>query len=527
LFSSGTTLLIFFLHLIKQLLPYKKKTIILILIASLVRCIIAGSIQLGNDEVYYRMYAQYLQWNYFDHPPMVAWLIRISTANLFFDTEFFIRFGAIASAAITSWLLYLSGKKLYNDHAGFLAAAIYTATIYGSIIAGTFILPDAPQMVCWTSGLYLLIHITSADEINAIKKTKLLLFGVVCGIGMLCKIHTVFLWVGFLLYVVLYKREWLKQPVLYYSGIITILFFYPVIQWNIDNHFITYRFHSNRVNVAGSGLDLNSFARFFAGQVFYYNPVIFIFIIIATIAAIKKKLPVLNSQKRILLCCNLPLILIATTISLFKNVLPHWTGPAYSGLILFAAVYFVQRKEKKMLPAPVLVANLLLAAIVIAGIITIHFLPGTLGKKEKTIFGEDDFTLDMYGWREIKKSFEDIVTTDINTGRMKTNAAIVSNKWFPAAHTDFYIARPLQKSLIAISDTNDIHQYAWINKQRKKLQPGDDAYCIIPSNYNADVKTIYSPYFAEIIAPEIIEQKRNGSLCRNFYIWRLKHFIAK
>ena len=133
---------------------YKKKTLLLIIIATIVRCITAGSIDLGNDEVYYRMYAQYLQWNYFDHPPVVGWLIRFTTANLYFSHEFFIRPGAIASAAITTWFIFLSGSKLNNAFTGYLAAIIYTATLYGSIIAGTFILPDSPQMVCWAGGIY-------------------------------------------------------------------------------------------------------------------------------------------------------------------------------------------------------------------------------------------------------------------------------------------------------------------------------------------------------------------------------------
>jgi hypothetical protein len=101
-------------------LNYKKKTLLLIAFATLLRCITAGCIELGNDEVYYRMYAQQLQWNYFDHPPMVGWLIRFTTFNLFFDGEIFIRLAAIIAAALTSWLFFLSGKKLGNDYTGFI-----------------------------------------------------------------------------------------------------------------------------------------------------------------------------------------------------------------------------------------------------------------------------------------------------------------------------------------------------------------------------------------------------------------------
>lgn len=504
---------------------YKKKTLLLIAFATLLRCITAGCIELGNDEVYYRMYAQHLQWNYFDHPPMVGWLIRFTTANLFFDNEFFIRLGAILSAAVTTWLLFLSGKKLNNPYTGFLAATIYTATIYGSIIAGTFILPDSPQMVCWATGLYLLIDIARNTDVNRIKKKKVVLFGAMMGLGMLCKIHTSFLWLGFLLYILLYNRQWLRQPALYLSGIITLLFFYPVIQWNIDNHFVTYLYHSNRVNVSKGGIDFTSFLTFAAGQLFYYNPVIFICIIIATVAAIKNKLPVLSFKKRILLLCSLPLIITATIISLFKNVLPHWTGPAYSSLILLTACYFAKQKgDKKIMPRPILFANTLLTVIIISGIMLVNFLPGTLGKKDKQLYGEGDFTLDMYGWKSLKSGFSKIIEADIKNGLMMPGPAIISNKWFPAAHTDFYVAMPLKKDFIAIGDTNEIHQYAWINTQRKKLQPGDDAYCIVPSNYNTDVQASFGENFTTILPPQVIEQKRNGSVCRYFYIWRLQHF---
>jgi hypothetical protein len=110
---------------------------------------------------------------------------------------------------------------------------------------------------------------------------------------------------------------------------------------------------------------------------------------------------------------------------------------------------------------------------------------------------------------------------------MKKESLFISNKWFPAAHIDYYIAIPLQKELVAIGDTNDIHQYAWINSERKKLQPGDDAYCIVPSNNAFDVKAMYAPYFETILQPQIIEQQRGGMVCRYFYLWRLKNYSKK
>lgn len=518
---------------------YKNKTLLLIFIATVLRCITACCIELGNDEVYYRMYAQYLQWNYFDHPPMVGWLIRFTTANLFFDNEFFIRLGAIISAAITTWFIFLCGKRLNNEYSGFLAAVIYTASIYGNIIAGTFILPDSPQMICWSAGLYLLITIHRYNHINRTKKRDLLLFGVVTGIGMLCKIHTAFLWIGLLLYIIRHNRQWLKEPALYISGFISIALFYPVIKWNIDNHFITYLYHSKRVTVTNSGIDFNSFFTFTGGQVFYTNPIIFVLIIMGTVGAFKNNLPVSVSQKRILLYCSLPLIIVATAISLFKNTLPHWTGPAYSGLILLTACYISKpayragTQKLKSVVAKRIMPNSLLAAcvfqllVITAGILLVNLMPGTIGKKENKYRGEGDFTLDMYGWKNLKTQFKKIVESDIQSGAMKKDAFIICNKWFPASHINYYVAMPLQKELVAIGDTNDIHQYAWINNERSKLKAGDDAYCIVPSNNYFNPQELYAGFFTAILPLQIIEQRRKGETCRYFYIWRLKNYYKK
>ena len=506
---------------------YGKKTIILIAIATLIRCIVACSVELGNDEVYYRIFASHLQWNYFDHPPMVAWLIRFTTVNLLLDNELFIRLGAILCAAFSTWLIYLSGKKLGNAQTGYFAAGIYTATLYGSIIAGTFILPDSPQMVCWMAGLYLLIDITQTNTISGSKKRQIILFGLVCGLGMLCKIHTVFLWLGFLLYIVLYKRRWFREPVLYLAGTITVLLFYPVIKWNLDNNFITFSYQGGRVNIAGSGIDLSSFFQFVGGQIFYTNPVIFIYVVVALIAAWHNRLPVSKPNKRILLLTGLPLIILATIISLFRNVLPHWTGPAYSCLILLLASYFSNKIKnlrigKRLCPLPVLIANGLVLVILIAGIFTVNFYPGTLGKKESKQMGEGDFTLDMYGWKDFARSFERIYDSNLDSMHKSNKTIILSYKWFPAAHIDHYVAAPLGLNVYVYGEIEEIHQYKWFNEQLRGLNDSISMYLIVPSNYYHNISTSL-PFLKDKKAITYkVSQIRNRIKAREFEVYYFK-----
>ncbi len=504
---------------------FKKQTFVLIFIATIIRCIIAYSIELGNDEVYYSMYAEYLQWNYFDHPPIVGWLIRITTLDLYTQNEFFIRAGAILSSAVTTFLLYLCGKKIKNSYTGFLAAFIYTATIYGSIIVGVFILPDSPQMIYWVTGLYLLLRIVQTNTIDKSAQKDVLLFGIVVGIGMLCKIHSIFLWVGFGGYTLFYNRKWFLQPSLYIALLFTLLLFFPVIQWNINNHFVTYMFHSKRVSINSGGINFSSLFTFLGGQVFYYNPIIFVYVVIAIIAGLKNKIGISDYHKKLLLFCSIPLILICTITALFKTILPHWTAPSYVTLVLLTAAYFSNKSVSSFIAKPLWWAIGFLVITIIAGVMLINFYPGTLGKKEKPYLGEGDFTLDMYGWKDLRQQFKEIVEADVLSGNMKSDASIICNKWFPAAHIDRYVAIPLHKNFIAIGDTNDIHQYAWINNDRKSLKYGNDAYCIVPSNYYEDVQSLYAKDFKNILPPIIIEQKRNNVACRYFYIWRLKFYL--
>ena len=98
------------------------------------RIIAASFSELGNDEVYYWTYSQHLQWNYFDHPPMVAIWIRFFTANLSLEKfEVFIRLGSIIGCIISTVFIFQIGKNLHSEKAGWFAACLDSLTLYNFI----------------------------------------------------------------------------------------------------------------------------------------------------------------------------------------------------------------------------------------------------------------------------------------------------------------------------------------------------------------------------------------------------------
>lgn len=501
---------------------FKNKITTLILLASIVRCIIAFSIGLGNDEVYYLSYAQHLQWNYFDHPPLVAILIRLTTLNLTFTNGFFVRLGSVILAAANTYLMFLIGKKIKDEKTGYITALLYTSSIYTSIISGVFIMPDAPQLFFWILSLYFLTHLITDEESQSKRNQNLLLFGLSVGLCVMSKIHGIFLWIGFGLYVLLYNRKLLLNTYLYLSVLLSLLIISPILFWNIENEFITYTFHSNRVTI-NQGINPNSFIRELFGGVAYNNPVNYYLLIITLIACWKNKINISINHTRLLLLMSLPLIGILLFVSLFRDTLPHWSGPGYTALLILSSCYLSDIKTNYLLNKSVYYANYLILIVSLIGILALNFYPGTLGNKTEAKLGKGDVTLDMYDWDFFKHEVAKIIQKNKSDGKSKTEF-IINNKWFPAAHIDNYIAQPLHLNFLAIGKLEDIHTYHWLNQYRNSIKKGDDAYYITVSNNYSDPNEIYKYDFEKINPPIIIKQFRGGKSVRNMLVYLMEGY---
>ena len=106
---------------------------------------------------------------------------------------------------------------------------------------------------------------------------------------------------------------------------------------------------------------------------------------------------------------------------------------------------------------------------------------------------------------------------------MRFDAPIVTHKWFPGGHILFYIATPLHKDLIGIGNLEDLHKFAWLNKDLKGLQLGQSAYCIEPSNLPSNTELLYKDIFEKVELATTIPIKVRGVELRYFKVYRLIH----
>ena len=489
----------------------------LILISTIIRVFIAQFVGLGNDEVYYFTYALFPDWSHFDHPPMIGWVIQLFSFDQFLHSQFLLRFPAIIFAALNTWLIFKLGLEIKDEKTGWYAALLYTASIYTTLIAGVFIMPDTPQLFFWLLSIYLMITISNNKEITSRSHKQMMFLGVATGLAMLSKYTSIFLWGGFFLYLLFYDRQWFKKWSLYVSGLISLVIFSPVLFWNKAYHFISFTFHEDRVSLLESPIRFDFIGTEILGEFLYQNPVVFVLVWIAVYHAIKSSQNFIPKQNlQILLLQSLPLIAVFLFVSLFRRTLPHWTGPAYISLILIAAAYLSSQNTNAAIPKNIKGALITSLIVVIVGFAQINY--GIVDLKK---YVGNDLTLDMYGWRQITKPFGHIKSTQERQNNIKEDAPIISYRWFPAAHIDYHIALPNNTYVLGLGSLERIHKYAWMNEQRGNFTLRMDAW-YLAFDYDYVSPDFLKPYFKTITPTDTIRINRANKTVKEVYVYILK-----
>ncbi len=509
---------------LQHLSATQKKVLTLIGVATAVRIVLALVLELGIDEVYYWNFVLFPDWSHFDHPLMVGVVGDIFSFHHFFNDDFFLRFGPICLSAISTWLIYRIGVKVKDERTGWYAALLYTGSIYCFIIAGFSFIPDSPLILFWLLALQVMIDFLPTRPIDRQSRKKILLFGVYAGLAMISKYQGAFLWIGVFVYVFLFNRDWLKEITFYLSGIISAIFLLPILIWNIQNNFISFNYHSGRVTPAWE-IRPDYFLTEVLGQFAYNNPIVYVLIVIALVAWFRKKEFIESTYAKILICQALPLWAVFTSFSVFRSTLPHWSAPAFVSLIVLAAAYWASHENQAkawywMKAGPVFLGVLLVIAVWL-----INYSPLQLGKaSEIKTFGEDDFTQDMYGWHQVNEAFKKIATREETQGNMAPQSDLISNKMFPAAHLDFYVAQYNHRKVFGVGTLDDIHMYAWLNSKRGGLEKGKDYYHVGLSNFYRDPNELFRNYFERIEPMDTVTITRANKPMRYIFFYRLRNY---
>ena len=204
------------------------------------KLIFINSVNLIPEEAYYWNYARHLDWSYLDHPPMVGWLIWLST-SLLGKSELSVRLPAYICWIVTAVFMFRLTLNLFDRPAAFRAILLLAVLpIYFGL--GLFMTPDIPLSAAWAGCLYFLERALLAQERRAWWWAALCL-----GIGMLSKYTIALLGLATLIFLLVDKRSrrWLSRPDPYVAAVIALILFSPVLLWNMRNDWVSFAFQGS------------------------------------------------------------------------------------------------------------------------------------------------------------------------------------------------------------------------------------------------------------------------------------------
>lgn len=296
----------------------------------LLRLIAAAVTPLTFDEAYYWTWSNHLTGGYYDHPSMVAVVIRLGTP-IAGDTAFGVRLVSILLALPMSWALYRATQILFDDaRIAATAAILLNATLMASV-GTTIVTPDAPLMVASCFVLYCLAKVWQTG-----RGVWWLAVGAAVGCGLLSKYTALFFGAEILLWLLLVKdqRRWLASPWPYFGGIVAFAVFSPVILWNADHQWVSFIKQIGRARV--EGMTLKYLGEMLPTQIVFATPSVFILGALGLYALARRKSA--NVAGAALINISVWMIfLYFVWHSLHARVEANWLGPVYPAFAIAAA----------------------------------------------------------------------------------------------------------------------------------------------------------------------------------------------
>ena len=295
----------------------------------LLRAVMAAFLPLSADEAYYWLWSRHLAAGYYDHPPAIAFLIRIGTA-LFGDTEFGVRFSGILLSIAASWFIWQAGLAILGDGAkAALAVLLFNLTLMTGVemLAVT---PDTPSITATAAFLFCLAKVQQTRD-----GRWWLWAGMAAGLGLLSKYSGLFAGAGAAIWLLASPRErsWLKTIWPWAGGVLALLIFLPNLWWQSQHQWMTFAFQFGRVT--GGHLTLRFLGEFIGAQLGMATPFILVLAVVGAWAARRRE-----EDRFLLIALIAPALAYFLIHTLHDRVQGNWPAFLYPMLAILAADVF-------------------------------------------------------------------------------------------------------------------------------------------------------------------------------------------
>jgi len=423
------------------------------------RLFLSQYLDLTPDETYYWELSRQPDFSYYDHPPMVAWLLALIRL-LPGESQLHIRILTIAGTAFVGWVMFVTGRDwLKNPKAGFWAVVILNFTPAGMAL-GFITTPDTPLAIFWSLGIYAFLK-----AINDQRDRWWIITGIALGCGALSKYNMIFFVPGIAIAILSFKkyRYLVKTRRYWLMVVLAALGTLPIIYWNIQHDWISFKFQLDQRLAGNTRSMLQNLGEFVGGQLGTIGltlwPLLWFAALKNAYSAFKR-----NDEKRFFLAwLTLPALLFFTHTGLKAKVEANWPQIAYLSAMLLAAEWMCQPSKGRSRVYWIIGTSAVLALIAVIQVMTLALpLPP-----------KADIGLRLHGWRQMG---------DI----LKTTNAATGNKLVFAAQgatlttlTGYYGELPSNR-IVEINSSGNFK--VW--QENRRLETGSDLIYVDDNNYS-------------------------------------------
>lgn len=480
---------------------YYGSLLLLLFITTSFRLIYINLLQLAPDEAYYWDLSRTLQLSYYDHPPMLMYLISFFTKVLG-NTEFAVRLPSVIISCAVTVLMYLLGKELFDERVGFYSAILTNITLIYSI-GGILSTIDTPFALFWLLSLYFGVKALKTGE-----GRWWYLKDMALGLGMLSKYIMVLFVPAFLVFLILSRghRHWLRRKEPYIGSIIALLIFSPVIIWNAQNDWASFKFQLSHGLKIKKKAGFQSLMKYIGSQAGVVSPFLFLACIWGMVQGLVIWIKKRDWRYLFLTSASSFVILFFGYSSLRAKVEGNWPMPAYfTAVILLVCLYFISNyRHKKRL------------AGIVAGTSLVFTLLAHTQALVPLVSINKDPTDQFYGWRELGMEVEKTVNEAVGAHGMRPDPFILADSHQLTAELAFYI--PSQPRVYEIAGAGKFNQYnMWDGPE-----PGRDAILVAEPGKEND------PYirslFEDIKEVKRVDLKRGEKVIKTYSLYACRSF---
>ena len=350
------------------------------LAALVVRLFFAARLPLFPDETYYWDWSRRLSGGYFDHPPMIAVLIRAGTelAGLFglAPTPFVVRFFPVLAGGVAALAASATARRIADARAAVFAAlafAVMPLAAAGLVLAT----PDPPLLAFEAVATYAVVRALQSPARSRASLGWWSLAGVFVGLSFASKYTALLLPLTVFVAVLVRPslRDRLREPGPYVACVVATLVFAPVLHWNATHDWVSFRFQIEHGLGRPRGSALKRELDLLGGQLGLVTPVLFVLVAIAVWRALRRPKD----------DAHFALAVVATGSWVFfvysamrRHVEANWPAPSYiAGVALVGAMMAASSSPRlaKWWRGGLALAGLLVAVLYVHALVPVLPLP--------------------------------------------------------------------------------------------------------------------------------------------------------